>query len=404
MSTVSVFQFVQEGTDMKRTMFFSILALTASLILGGCSQEHPAPLTEPESSQEVKHPLEERARPLIIEMDVLDDIANADDGGIGHWTEGNLVELPAGSADALAGAIATVGDGGIVLVKSGLHTESDGVTIANAVRIVGEPGAVMQIGSDPYTSYPATLDPALHVTGVSGRVVIWGLEMIPAAEIGGVAILVEDSPVAVIGKNNITGFQVGIWTHHGDNAKIYGNVIQTTNAWQTGKVPEAFGITIANGDDVGLKDNDISSALFGVWLCDGGAVYKTNNTHDNLIGFILCKVPSGALFLPGGEDAGSENSGHHCLVMGNKSTDNLANGYLVIDGAYDNVLLNNRASANGTYDIELAGDSYRFGFLTPSCYDNVAIVGDNSLIVKDCGNNNTVVGGTLVDNDLDPCY
>jgi hypothetical protein len=272
------------------------------------------------------------------------------------------------------------------------------------VRIVGEPGAVMQIGSDPYTAYPGTLDPALHVQDVTGRVVIWGLELIPMSETGGVGVLLEDSPVTVVGNSRITGFQIGIYSHHADNAKICRNVIETSTAWQTGAIPDAYGIVIANGDYVAMKGNDVSQALFGVWQCDGGAVYKTNRTHDNLIGFILCKVPAAILYLPGGEDAGSQNSGYDCLVMGNISENNDANGYLVIDGASNNVLLENDASNNGTYDIELAGDSYRFGFLTPACYDNVAIAGRNSNVIKDCGNHNTVIGGTLVDNDLDPCY
>lgn len=382
-----------------------VALLTAVFMIAGCSDEQYAPLTESENPESVEHPLVKRAEPVSREMDMLETIANAADGGIGHWTEGGPVLLPAGSVDGLADAIAAAGEGGVVLVESGLHTESDGVTITSAVRIVGEHGAVMQFTTEPFTAFPGTLDPALHVMGVAGRVVIWGLEIIPSGPIGGTAILLEDSPLTVVGKNTIRDFQMGVWLHHADNARIYGNAIQISAAWQTGELPTALGITIANGDDVGMKANDVSSAVFGVWQCDGGAVYQKNYTHDNLIGFILCKVPSdGGVSLPSGESAGSENSGHDCLVMGNKSTNNLANGFLVIDGAYDNLLLENRASANGTYDIELAGDSYRFGFLTPASFNNVAIAGNNSQIVKDCGNDNTLVGGTLVDNELDPCY
>jgi hypothetical protein len=387
---------------MKPINAILVLLAVSFAVFAGCTNDQAVPPTDSAEGQS-GHELVKRAEPVSRELDQLDRISSAPDGGVGHWTEGNVVELPAGSVDGLADAIAAAGAGGIVRVKSGLHTESDRVLITQAVRIVGEVGAVMEMASDPYTAYPATLDPALHVQDVAGRVVIWGLEIVSAADIGGVAVLLENSPATVVANNEITGYQVGIYTHHADNARIYGNVIETSGAWQTGEIPEAFGIVIANGDDVGMKANDVSSAVFGVWQCDGGAVYKKNNTHDNVIGFILCKVPSAALFLPDGGDAGSENSGHDCLVMGNNSTNNAANGYLVIDGAYNNVLLENRASTNGTYDFELAGDSYRFGFLTPACFDNVAILGHGQ-VVKDCGNENTVFGGILVDNDLDPCY
>ncbi len=53
------------------------------------------------------------------------------------------VEIPAGSADALAAAIAEVRDGGVVLLRSGQHTESRTVTVDHRVKIVGEPGAIL---------------------------------------------------------------------------------------------------------------------------------------------------------------------------------------------------------------------------------------------------------------------
>jgi hypothetical protein len=54
--------------------------------------------------------------------------------------------------------------------------------------------------------------------------------------------------------------------------------------------------------------------------------------------------------------------------------------------------------------VELSGDSFRFGFLTPSSYNCVFTAGSYPNVkVKNCGNNNTVNGGILVDNALDPC-
>jgi hypothetical protein len=118
----------------------------------------------------------------------------------------------------------------------------------------------------------------------------------------------------------------------------------------------------------------------------------------------LCKVPANAFPLPGGKLAGSALSAVAWKIEDNHSTGNFNAGYLVIDGANNNRLKNNNASNNGTYDIELAGDSFRFGFLTPKSFDNKVVAGKyKNILIKDCGENNKVVGGQLVDNSVDLC-
>ncbi len=79
-------------------------------------------------------------------------------------------------------------------------------------------------------------------------------------------------------------------------------------------------------------------------------------------------------------------------------------GYLVIDGANNNFLKDNNASNNGTYDIELTGDTFRFGFHTSKSFENKVVAGKfQNIRIKNCGENNTVKGGQLVDNSVDPC-
>ena len=58
------------------------------------------------------------------------------------------------------------------------------------------------------------------------------------------------------------------------------------------------------------------------------------------------------------------------LVNGNSATSNQW-GYLIIDGANNATLVNNAASSNAVYDMEFAGDSMRFGFLTPTSFDRL---------------------------------
>lgn len=119
----------------------------------------------------------------------------------------------------------------------------------------------------------------------------------------------------------------------------------------------------------------------------------------------MCKVPQNAFPLPGGELAGSDTSAIEWRAIGNNASGNFDAGYLVIDSANNNFLKDNDASGNATYDIELAGDSFRFGFLTPRSFENTVIAGAfPNLKIKNCGENNTVAGGILVDNSADPCF
>ena len=76
----------------------------------------------------------------------------------------------------------------------------------------------------------------------------------------------------------------------------------------------------------------------------------------------------------------------------------------LIDSANNNLLVGNTGSGNAVYDCELTGDTFRFGFLTPAAYENSVFISDPSYTVKDCGNDNTVLGGDQVDITADPCF
>lgn len=78
-------------------------------------------------------------------------------------------------------------------------------------------------------------------------------------------------------------------------------------------------------------------------------------------------------------------------------------GYLVIDGANHNTLTNNFASNNVRVDYDFAGDSNRFGFFTPKCFNNTAHISKGNT-VKDCGDNNTITGGVRIDTNAVPCF
>lgn len=373
------------SSRLRHALLLGLLAPV--LFLLGCDREKPnAPQME---------------TGLLEEFDY-ESLAQEPDRGLSKLSASSaaVIELPAGSVDGLAAAIAAAGRNGAVLVKAGLHTESATVTITQPVKIIGEPGAILEMNTAPLPPASA-LEAGLHIQNTE-RVVIWGLEIKPKSDIGGTAILVDHSRRVVIGRNTIREQQFSVMLQHGDAAQIIGNTIIATTAWQVDFF-EVHGIVVANGDRVRIAANDVSNAFFGVWACDHDGEVVANNFHENYVGLILCKVPEGAFPYSGGA-IGSEFSATNWRAQSNNAVANFDAGYLVIDGANNNLLKHNAASNNGTYDIELVGDSYRFGFLTPFSFRNKVIVGNDALRVKNCGTDNVVIGGQLVDNNVDPCF
>jgi len=314
-----------------------------------------------------------------------------------------VVDLPSGSADGLAAAIAAAGPHGTVHVAAGVHTESGPVVVDIPVSIEGEPGAVVRTATTASISTPLTIEAAIHVKNADG-VRIAGLKLVPEGPIGNTAILIHDSGQAVIENNEIDDYQFGVLLQNGDHAQVRDNSIAATGAWQTGDVFDSYGVVVANGTHVILAGNTVNNAIFGLWPCDAAGQAHDNLTYGNLVGIILCKVPEASLDIDG-EIVGAEHSANRWEVVHNVSRDNFDTGYLVIDSANNNRLVNNAASGNAAYDIELTADTTRFGFLTPAAFENTVIPGAHKgLVVKDCGDNNHIIGIDTVDLSTDPCY
>jgi len=312
-----------------------------------------------------------------------------------------VVEVPAGSADALAAALTAAGTNGTVVLKSGVHTESGTVEITNTVTLAGETGAVLESTTNPL---PADeVHPALWVHGASG-VVIRGIEMRPAGAIGNTGVLLHNSPNASMFGNNIHDYEYSVVVEKSNSVKIWSNRIACSTAWLGGAIPEALGITVVNGSNAVIADNNVTGGVFGIWPCDEGGKVLANKASSCLEGIILCRVPAWSFELPDGQYTGSAQSTTRCLAQGNETFGNFADGIIVIDGAHDSRVVDNNSHDNTAYDVELSGDSYRFGFLTPSSYNCTFVAGTHpSVKVKNCGSNNTVNGGVLVDNNVDPC-
>ena len=326
-----------------------------------------------------KFTIEEEDLPYLV-----DDLEQELTGGR------STVVLEAGSVDGLADAIDEAGEDGKVIVEAGTHYESGRVLIElDEVKIIGQPGAVIESGASDFM-------PALHIKNAE-EVKIQGLELVSTGTNGTFGIFIENSEEVKIKNNTLLGFDLSIANEKSEETKITQNTIMGTGNNDC--------IVNINGEEVKILGNDLSNGFFGAWLCDEDGKYKYNTTHGNVIGVILCKVPAGSFPLPDGGFTGAEKSGTDWTVKYNSSNNNIWEGYLAIDGANNNSIKHNSASGNGTYAIELAGDSYRFGFLTPTSFENNVKAGNENddITIKDCGEDNSVNGGDQVDTDLDPC-
>lgn len=373
-----------------------VVLSTLALVAGGCFDQNSIAPEAEDPAGSIAVPVPDTAR--------FERLARSADGGVAELAAGlQPVSVPAGSVDALAAALADAGPGGVVILRSGLHTESDGVVLSHPVTLLGEPGAVLRIATDLDPS-DYVQDAALHVHETHD-VTIWGLEILPIDTIGSLAVYVERSDRVTVGFNRISDHATGVLLHHADRPVIWGNRIEATGAFFEGTVAEADCIIVMNATGAQVLGNDASNGLFGVFASGSHGTLAGNRLHGNVIGVIFCKVPDGGFQLPGGEVAGSEISATRWGATLNDCFDNLDAGYLVIDGASRNVLAANAASNNGTYDIELVGESTRFGFCTPTSFDNVVrSTGPfRNLVIKDCGEDNTVIGGDQVDIGSDPC-
>jgi hypothetical protein len=160
-----------------------------------------------------------------------------------------------------------------------------------------------------------------------------------------------------------------------------------------------------NGDGVRVADNDVSNGLLGVFCSGSNGFFMHNDLRNNYVGMILCKVPAGSFMLPSGAVVGSDVSAKGWFVQGNSANDNFYSGYLVIDGANENLLVNNAGSGNAVYDLELLGETCLFGFSTPTSFNNTVVTGrSHHISINDFGLNNRIIGATTVTHDISvPC-
>ena len=381
---------------MKKITSSAILLTTLFFI--GCQKDlnvkEPVQPSQPIDESHYYEPSKE----LLASYDAL-----RNPSALGTRAACDWIEIPAGSTDALAQAINNACAGGVIYLKTGVHTETKPITITKSVNIIGAAGAVLKLNAalDTGTTGAITLKPAIHILNAPNTALL-DLDIQPTETDGGTAILFENSNQSCVLRCKFTKFQFSVMIEKSDRMVVLKNTIVVSSLWQTGKIGNAFGIVVINGKSGYIAENIVSNAIFGIWPCDQWGTCTQNTVTENLIGIILCNVPMG-VFLPNGKVIGSLVPSTGWKTRNNKATDNQW-GYLIIDGANNNIIENNEAARNAAYDMELTTDSYRFGFLTPMSYDNTVNVGSYPNIrIKDCGRNNKVTGGIKVNTTTDPC-
>lgn len=323
-----------------------------------------------------------------------------------EWTDfsrsNNIIEVPAGSVDALQSAVDEAGPGGTVKLLAGEHIENQMVRIEHTIKLLGAKGAILRMDNPILPTTPGQVIPGIYFKNAP-KSLVKGIEFRPVGDASGAAIILESSKETSIIGNKFYDFQFSINIEKSDRVKIMHNQITGTPLWLDGTVSDALGITVINGKQTSIINNQVSTTIFGIWPCDRGAVSWGNTTTGNFIGQLLCRVPPESFVTPDGDAIGADFASNHVLMAMNTSTDNFFAGYVAIDGANKNILLGNKASGNANYDIELVGDSERFGFFTPTSVKNT-VYSFPDLTIKDCGDKNRVFGGIEVDISEDPCF
>ena len=120
---------------MKNRLIYSLL-ITAALWLFSCSKDNKSVPVDNNNRvdiaqvrQDIQKTYAEIQKIQGVEMNVQARAA------------GRFVVVPAGSNNVLAQALIDAGEGGVVYLRSGLHTETAGITIRSQVVLIGENGA-----------------------------------------------------------------------------------------------------------------------------------------------------------------------------------------------------------------------------------------------------------------------
>ncbi len=391
-----------------KTQFKLSLLLSALLLIAACTHDPAITDESPTASSEIKQWKPSDGLKKFIPQEYLANIRAEDLSYIERELRGEPsleprhqeIHIAAGTTNKLAAAIAAAQYGDVIVLDPGDHFETGTVVIDRPVAIVGY-GANLIFSNTPLPTTSNNFLAGLHFKNGSDISTVRGVTFKGKDAIPGLAVFVDQVDQIKILDNTFENWHSSIFVYNGDYNTIWRNKVHCNRSWLQGLAPDAYGIVFSDGRQNLVIQNEIDGGLFGIWTGGAQGTDFHNKTTECLYGQILCKVPAGG-FASGGTVVATKGTTSHWLANYNTSNNNFAAGYLVIDGAHHNLLEHNIASGNAAYDIELTGDTHRFGFLTPKSAHN-KVYAYSTLKVKDCGDQNKVYGGIRVDTALDPC-
>ena len=245
---------------MKKITLSALLLAASMLAFFSCSKEQAVPTTTTTSEvdyQKVKNDIRQS-------WETIRNVQGIKDIDL-ETRAGQFIVVPAGSTNALVKAIADAGEGGIVYLKSGLHTETSGITIKQRVVLIGEDGAILKIQA-PLTPYDAngilTLKPGIHFFNAP-RSLVQNIDIQPIDPNGGEALLFENSDQSGVMFNKTANFQFSFIVEKSNQMTIMGNKLVSNTLWQTDPLIECDAILNINGLSTYIANNEMSNALSG---------------------------------------------------------------------------------------------------------------------------------------------
>jgi hypothetical protein len=385
---------------MRKLILYACLLGAIAITVFSCSKDKtesaesaPEPVNEQQVRQYIQNALKQIQTVQNVDMSIQTRMTS------------QFIVVPAGSNNALAQALTDAGEGGIVYLRTGLHTESAGIVIRSKVTVVGENGAILKIKSVASVMNLANgvtqINPAIHVLNAP-QTSLLNVEIQPIDSDGSTAILFENAPLSASMFCTFKRFMFSVLVEKSNQMTIMGNKITASTLWQANPGP-IIGVLISNGKSAWIANNEVEAAFVGIFTSDQYGSVVQNNTHNNYTGIVLCGIAPNSLKLPDGHLTGGELKSNNWKVNSNKSDNNITSGYWVIDGSNNNTLENNTSTGNGVYDIELIGQTTRVGFPMSPCFNNT-VRANAGQKVKDCGNNNTVSGGIMVSDGCSDPY
>lgn len=313
---------------------------------------------------------------------------------------GNQILIPAGSIDALAGAIASAGPGDVIVLESGKHTQNGTVTIDKSVSITGYDATLHFTG----TAFNPTLlfSAAFHIKPNAAYTTIRGINFTNSDAFPGVCVFNNGAEGIRLINNSMENWAFGILSYSASYCVFSKNRINASTLWRTIPGYNTMGIVISDGDHNHIIDNVVKNGLFGIFTGGTMGIDFKNYTYNCAFGQILCKFTPDVITI-NGTLISTQGSTNNWLVMFNNAENNFQSGYLVVDGANKNHMDHNKAANNAVYDIEVAGATTAFGYPTPAAFDN-SVSAYTALKIKDCGINTKIRGGMVEPNDAThPC-